>query len=71
MLTADRPIWSTSGRAVHSGLRIAVPPQDVHEYGTAIVRSAMMTQANPSVRPALLFVLHTRGAARSAGPTWT
>lgn len=48
---------------LHSGLRIAVPPQDVHEYGTAIVRSAMMTQANPSVRPALLFVLQTRGTA--------
>ena len=48
---------------LHSGRRIAVPPQDVHEYGTAIIRSAMMTQANPSVRPALLFVLQTRGTA--------
>ena len=48
---------------LHSGLRIAVPPQDVHEYGTAIVRRATMTQANPSVRPPLLFVLQTRGTA--------
>src|SRR5262245_29454809 len=48
---------------LHSGVRIAVPPQDVHEYGTSIIRSAMMKQANPSVPVALLFVLQIRGTA--------
>jgi len=47
-----------------SGKRITVPPQDVHELATNLVRSAMMGQAYRAVDPSLLFVFHIRQLAR-------
>ena len=46
-----------------SGSRITVPAKDVHDEATRVVRSAMATQASPSVDPTLLFVLEIQSVA--------
>jgi hypothetical protein len=45
---------------LHSGARITVRAQDVHQYATAALRSALHGQAQKAIDLGLLFVLHVK-----------
>jgi TonB family protein len=72
VIVGARAVRQVAGRASYdltlaSGKRVAISTKDVHEEATALMRTAVSTQAPPPIDAALVFVLVARDPVSATG----